>query len=112
MRPGAWSMVGFLGPEESLEAVLSRDAETLAHHGVAYKEIADALEELLRSALEPPPTTIKTLVQRILSLGQYPSRDPGLVTSKFRVDTTLVLGDSGVPLVRTGQLWKYRLQDH
>ena len=97
MRPGAWSMVGFLGPEESLEAVLSRDAETLARHGVACEEIANALEELLHSAFEPPPTTIKTLAQRIFSLGKSPSWAPGLDTPEFRVYITVFLGIQECP---------------
>lgn len=51
MRPGALSRTGFLGPDESLEVVLARDAETMARLGVSFEELANRLEALLDKAL-------------------------------------------------------------
>jgi hypothetical protein len=45
MRPGALSEQGFLGPTESLEAVMAQDDQTLGELGVAQEEIAGALEK-------------------------------------------------------------------
>ncbi len=50
MRPGAWSGAGFLGPEESLEAVMRADDQTLGELGVCHQSIADALAHLLQEA--------------------------------------------------------------
>jgi hypothetical protein len=52
MRPGALSKKGFLGPAESLEAVIDQDARTLASQGIWYDQIAEALERILMSAFE------------------------------------------------------------
>jgi hypothetical protein len=43
---------GFLGADESLDDVLARDAETMARLGVSYDQLADALDELLATAVE------------------------------------------------------------
>ncbi len=52
MRPGAYSEGGFLGPTESLEAVLTKDRRTLEEAQVKYDQVADALERTLQSALD------------------------------------------------------------
>ena len=52
MRPGGFSSVGFLGPTESLEAVLARDDQTLKELGLSHDQVANALEDVLRSAFE------------------------------------------------------------
>ncbi len=52
MRPGAMSDGGFLGPTESLEAVLARDRRTLEEAQVTYDQVADTLERVLQSALD------------------------------------------------------------
>jgi hypothetical protein len=52
MRPGAMSHGGFLGPTESLEAVLAKDRHTLEEAQVTYDQVADALERVLQSALD------------------------------------------------------------
>jgi hypothetical protein len=52
MRPGAWSMGGFLGQNESLEAVLRLDAEVLALLGVSDRRIADSLERVINAGFE------------------------------------------------------------
>ncbi len=51
MRPGAFSKGGFLGPSESLEAVISRDDQTLEGLGIGHAQIAEALREVLQAAL-------------------------------------------------------------
>ncbi len=60
LRPGGVSERGFLGPDESLDEVLDRDAATMGRLGLAYGRLADALEQLLKRALdryfEPIPT--------------------------------------------------------
>ena len=50
MRPGRYSELGFLGADESLEAVLEHDRRTLLALGLTYDEIADALEDLMKRA--------------------------------------------------------------
>jgi hypothetical protein len=52
LRPGAWSEMGFLGADESLEEVLARDAETMVRLGLSYDELADALDEVMTAVLE------------------------------------------------------------
>jgi hypothetical protein len=52
MRPGAYSEGGFLGPGESLGAVLAKDRRTLEEAQVKYDQVADALERVLQSALD------------------------------------------------------------
>ncbi len=48
MRPGRYAELGFLGANESLEAVLEHDRRTLLALGLTYDEIADALEDLMK----------------------------------------------------------------
>jgi len=50
MRPGAWSVTGFLGPTERLTEVLSADAEALDALGVTASHLADRLDHLLGAA--------------------------------------------------------------
>ncbi|WP_088889070.1 hypothetical protein [Leptolyngbya ohadii] len=52
LQPGAWSELGFLGTNESLDQVITDDAETLARLGVSHDELADTLDELLSTVLE------------------------------------------------------------
>jgi hypothetical protein len=52
MRPGAWSVGGFLGASESLEAVMRQDELTLRRLGISYKQIADALAKVLSAMHE------------------------------------------------------------
>jgi hypothetical protein len=57
MRPGSWSIAGFLGSTESLETVIAQDAHTLLNLGMSYKQIADAIETILLSAREQEDNT-------------------------------------------------------
>ena len=52
LQPGASSQLGFLGAGESLDEVLAHDAESMARLGVSYDELADALANLLTTALD------------------------------------------------------------
>src|SRR5437016_429576 len=52
LRPGIWSTLGLLGADESLDEMLSRDAETLARLGISYDQLADALGDVLATALD------------------------------------------------------------
>lgn len=52
MRPGEWSVGGFLGPHEKLMDVIREDDATLKRLGVTYEQIADKIEELLKSGIE------------------------------------------------------------
>jgi hypothetical protein len=52
MQPGALSQDGFLGKNEKLDDVLTRDAKTVLELGVTYDELADRLEILLQAATE------------------------------------------------------------
>lgn len=52
LRPGsAWNL-SLLGPDESLDEVLARDADTLERVGITYDELADALDNLVKNALQ------------------------------------------------------------
>lgn len=59
MRPGGCSTKGFLGPTESLEAVLSRDEQTLQRLNLTFDQLADGLAFILRDI----DGQIKTLVE-------------------------------------------------
>ncbi len=52
MRPGALSRMGFLGPDESLQAVVQRDAQALASLAISYEQLAAALQRVLGVAFE------------------------------------------------------------
>lgn len=54
MRPGALSKSGFLGPGESLAAVLAEDAHALARIGVSFEALAAAVETLIAAANAAP----------------------------------------------------------
>lgn len=59
MRPGILSQEGFLGENESLEEVLTRDARTLEKIGLTHKELADKLGSLIKVALDAPGNTVR-----------------------------------------------------
>jgi tetratricopeptide (TPR) repeat protein len=50
MQPNRWSQAGFLGPDESLQAVIDADRATLEHLGISHEQIAAKLDELLSAA--------------------------------------------------------------
>ena len=50
MRPGRYSSVGFLGPAESLEAVLAQNAATISELGLSFDEVAQALQTIVQKA--------------------------------------------------------------
>jgi hypothetical protein len=50
MRPGAFSRVGFLGPDESLTAVIESDRAEMNRLGLTPEQIAEALERLIDAA--------------------------------------------------------------
>jgi len=52
MRPGALSGQGFLGPNESLEAVVIGDSQTLDQLGLSHEDIARALADVLQKAVD------------------------------------------------------------
>jgi hypothetical protein len=49
MRPGRWSIAGFLGQNESLNEVMDQDDRTLKQLGLTYEELATALEKLFEA---------------------------------------------------------------
>ena len=51
MRPGSFSVAGFLGADESLRQVLDADARALGDLGVSARALADRLGELLEAAV-------------------------------------------------------------
>ncbi|MFT3890781.1 MAG: hypothetical protein QM730_04035 [Anaerolineales bacterium] len=51
MRPGAYSIVGFLGMNKSLEEVLRQDELALRQLDLTYEKLAGALETLISDAL-------------------------------------------------------------
>lgn len=50
MRPGAWDTAGFLGADESLQAILVADAQVLAEAGMEAEALGDRLMSLLERA--------------------------------------------------------------
>ena len=67
MRPRAYSAGGFLGETESLETVLIEDRRTLDGARVTYGQVADALEHVVKSALDQRQallTRIAELIER------------------------------------------------
>jgi hypothetical protein len=51
MRPGKLSQGGFLGINEKLNVVLSRDKEIVSALGLTYQELADQLERLIQAGV-------------------------------------------------------------
>jgi hypothetical protein len=90
MRPGILSQRGFLGPTESLERVISEDAQTLARFGISYERIADRLEALLQPmrgilGFGPYPTLHKPETIPHFSLDNLPDIKLGRVTGNLHV---------------------------
>jgi len=54
MRPGAYSGLGFLGLDESLEEVVRRDDKTLRDAGITHEQIADAIWRLIDEPFHQP----------------------------------------------------------
>lgn len=59
MRPGAWSVGGFLGPNESLADVLRYDAVTLTRSGLTHRQVADALGRVIETGISRQNKTIE-----------------------------------------------------
>ncbi len=54
MRPGALSVAGFLGPNESLRAVLADDELAMQRTGITFETLAAAIEALIAAANASP----------------------------------------------------------
>ena len=54
MRPGALSVAGFLGPSESLRAVMAADDLAMQRTGVTFEALAVAIEALIAAASASP----------------------------------------------------------
>lgn len=52
MRPGAYSVEGFLGANESLEEILRQDELTLRNTGLTYESLAKEVEKVVGDALK------------------------------------------------------------
>jgi len=63
MRPGGWSVKGFLGPDESLTEVLDRDASTLLVLRVSYEDLAGGLERLLTAYQEVKQLALEEAIE-------------------------------------------------
>lgn len=50
MRPGALSLGGFLGPNESLRAVMAADEHAIQQTGVTFESLAAGIETLIAAA--------------------------------------------------------------
>lgn len=58
---GCASTTGFLAPEDNLLEVVQRDKATLESLGITFKQVADALEGLIRTSLVEPKKTVGEL---------------------------------------------------
>lgn len=91
MRPGALSEEGFLGFDECLDDVISKDNETLRSLGLTHQQFADRLETLIQKA------------HRLMH--DYRGRDSYwkivekglLVESKYHVSWKTYMGYQGCP---------------
>jgi hypothetical protein len=75
LKPGGYSKMGFLGPKESLEAVIKKDSRTLEKFGLSHEEVSSALEKVLISVEEQDRVLLKSS-QEEYDRRQYPF--PGL----------------------------------
>ena len=50
MRPGALSVRGFLGPNESLRTVMAADSQAMQRSGVTFESLAASIEVLIAAA--------------------------------------------------------------
>jgi hypothetical protein len=60
MRPGASSEAGFLGPRESLLKVLRQDDQAVVSLGLTHKQLAEALEDVLKRGRRHQTVRIRT----------------------------------------------------
>ncbi len=116
MRPGAFSTRGFLGPNESLEAVVIGDSQTLDQLGLSHEDIARALADILQKALDQRKKLLRSDHARYrrrgihlptlhqpesvphFSLDNLPSPDVGyLVDDKYQVFIAQYRGSQKCP---------------
>ncbi len=71
MRPGRFSQAGFLGPTESLSAVLAQDAETLLGLKLSYTELSERLEKLIEVAETNTGRSIRVAPHFTVSIRKY-----------------------------------------
>jgi hypothetical protein len=116
MRPGAWSVKGFLGPHERLEDVLAADASTLAELGLNGSELAEPLQLLIAAhflflldglPLHIPPLLEEVVARHEASRAEIECRFGRIDSTWFQVgerheiDVNQFLGTSHVPGVST-----------
>lgn len=87
MRPGAWSVDGFLGDRERLEDVLAADQRTLESLGLTRAEIVEPLQVLCQAAV-----IVAFELDEALAL--YVRDDPELPEGLRRGRAALALGRS------------------
>ena len=73
MRPGAFSLAGFLGQHESLRQVLEADRLQVERLGLTFDQLAKALESLIGAAESAPNRQAR-------------------VNSKYRVEVEVLTG--------------------
>jgi hypothetical protein len=83
MRPGAWSMAGFLGPNESLDAVLRLDAEAMTLLGVTHRRIADTLEQAIVSGIKAEEKVISFRASRRSAAQTEPAKKFNFLQNTF-----------------------------
>lgn len=107
MRPGASSSKGFLGRTESLEAVVDQDGQTLKELGLSHDQIADALEDVLRCALDQRDEMSKSDYAEYL---KREGRDPLHLQKSLRCCTIDSLPDTDVGYLVRGTLQVFVVQ--
>jgi len=104
MRPGAYSRQGFLGQTESLEIVLAQDSQLLKTLGVSHEQIASALENVLRSALEQQDKLLKS------DFAEYSRRERMFISNLYQPESVSHFAVENLPGTDVGYLVEDRFQ--
>ncbi len=83
MRPGSLSGIGFLGPTESLEAVVAKDELTLESLGLSHEQIANALDKVLSYVLKEKTELLNSGQGEAYMKRAFPFPDIGVVPNLY-----------------------------
>lgn len=122
MRPGQYSQGGFLGLNESLEAVIAQDEQTLAKLGFNHEKIANTLERLIETVHEQEkalpldkrierrtdfPNLYKPDTNPVFSKDNLPGTDVGYLVECFQIFTLQYRGSQVCPWDGCGEVGSF-----